>query len=509
MGVALRAVQYVRMSTEHQQYSTENQSDVIAAYAAKRGIEIVGTFADEGRSGLSLDGRPALKNLLAIVESGEADFSIILVYDISRWGRFQDADESAYYEYICRKAGVSIAYCAEQFDNDGSPASTIFKSVKRTMAGEYSRELSVKVFAGQCRLIELGFRQGGLAGYGLRRCLVDHAGARKGTLEHGQHKSIQTDRVVLIPGPAEEADVVRWIFRSFAREGKSEREIADALNKKGVTTDLDRQWSRGTVHQLLTNEKYIGNNVWNRRSFKLKKKRVRNERDTWLRADGAFVPIVDKELFEAAQEVIRTRSVRRTDAELLQFLRDLLSKKGYLSGLTIDEMEDGPSSSIYRSRFGSLLRAYQLVGYTPDRDYEYIAINRFLRSVHPNIVQEVRTGIERFGGRSEVLEPSGLLRVNEEFTVSVVVARCRETPSGSLRWHIHLDSGLFPDFTIAVRMNTENRRPRDYYILPWHDLSKKNLRLAKSNGITIDCFRCDTLEPIWELAARVKLSEAA
>ena len=84
----------------------------------------------------------------------------MIVYDVSRWGRFQDADESAYYEYICRRAGISVIYCAEQFENDGSPVSTIVKGVKRAMAGEYSRELSAKVFAGQCRLIELGFRQG-------------------------------------------------------------------------------------------------------------------------------------------------------------------------------------------------------------------------------------------------------------------------------------------------------------------------------------------------------------
>jgi DNA invertase Pin-like site-specific DNA recombinase len=124
----------------------------------------------------------------------------ILVYDISRWGRFQDADESAYYEYVCRRSGVEIRYCAEQFENDGSVASTIVKTVKRAMAGEYSRELSAKVFAGQCRLIELGFRQGGHAGYGLRRRLVDQNGNPKATLAFGEQKSLQSDRVVLEPG---------------------------------------------------------------------------------------------------------------------------------------------------------------------------------------------------------------------------------------------------------------------------------------------------------------------
>ena len=123
------------MSTEHQQYSTENQSDKLYEYANKRGIEIIRTYADEGKSGLRIEGRQGLQELIRIVESGQADFQIILVYDISRWGRFQDADESAYYEYICRRAGIQVAYCAEQFENDGSPVSTIVKGVKRAMAG--------------------------------------------------------------------------------------------------------------------------------------------------------------------------------------------------------------------------------------------------------------------------------------------------------------------------------------------------------------------------------------
>src|ERR1700730_1045081 len=173
------------MSTDHQRYSTENQAEAIQQYAAQRGIEIVRTYADEGKSGLSLDGRDALKQLIEDVQGGKTDFATILVYDVSRWGRFQDADESAYYEYICKRAGIGVQYCAEQFENDGSPVSTIVKSVKRAMAGEYSRELSAKVFTGQCRLIELGYRQGGPAGYGLRRMLVDQAGEPKGQLQRG------------------------------------------------------------------------------------------------------------------------------------------------------------------------------------------------------------------------------------------------------------------------------------------------------------------------------------
>ena len=189
------------MSTEHQRYSADNQSEAIHQYADRRGYEIVRRYADEGKSGLNIAGRKALQKLLADIEAGTADFEILIVYDVSRWGRFQDVDEAASYELRCRQAGVAVHYCAEQFENDGSISSSIIKTVKRAMAGEYSRELSVKVFAGQSHLIRLGFRQGGPAGLGLRRLLVDQNGEAKNELSPGEHKSIATDRVILIPSP--------------------------------------------------------------------------------------------------------------------------------------------------------------------------------------------------------------------------------------------------------------------------------------------------------------------
>jgi DNA invertase Pin-like site-specific DNA recombinase len=121
--------------------------------------------------------------MIVEVESGRADFKGILAYDVGRWGRFQDSDESGYYEYLCKRAGISVDYCAEQFENDGSPTFNIIKSVKRSMAGEYSRELSTKVFQGACRLIQMGYKQGGAAGFGLCRMLIDQGGSPKGILK--------------------------------------------------------------------------------------------------------------------------------------------------------------------------------------------------------------------------------------------------------------------------------------------------------------------------------------
>ncbi|MBB4097992.1 recombinase family protein [Sphingomonas kyeonggiensis] len=504
-----RAAQYVRMSTDHQRYSTENQAEVIASYAARRNFEIVRSYADEGRSGLNIAGRDSLRRLISDVQSGEADYEAVLVYDISRWGRFQDADESAYYEFICRERGINIHYCAEQFDNDGSLPSNVMKSIKRVMAGEYSRELSSKVFAGQCRLITLGYRQGGSAGYGLRRHLVNEHNEPKAPLARGEHKSLQTDRVILVPGPDDEVETVRRIYRLFVLELRSEREIATILNREGKVTDLGQPWSRSIVRQILSNEKYIGNNVYNRVSFKLKKKRVVNTPDMWVRGDGVFEAIVDPMLFQAAQTILADRARRFSDEELLKLLSALLGARGALSGMIIDEVESMPSSAAYRHRFGSLLRAYELIGYTPARDYRYLETNRQLRLMHPDVVADTVVNIERIGGTVTVDEETDLLVVNQEVTLALVIVRCQPTPAGSLRWRVRLDAGLRPDITVAVRMEPDNRRVRDYYLLPWLDVgSNPHFGMAEENGIHLDAYRAEDLSPLYHLLRRHPVERA-
>jgi DNA invertase Pin-like site-specific DNA recombinase len=502
------AAAYVRMSTEHQQYSTSNQMDVIREYAKRRGMQITKDYSDAGKSGLNIQGREALAQMIQDVQDGKINCSSILVYDVSRWGRFQDADESAYYEYICRRAGVSVHYCAEQFENDGSPVSTIVKGVKRAMAGEYSRELSSKVFQGACRLIQLGYKQGGTAGFGLRRMLIDQSGERKAMLKIGEQKSIQTDRVVLVRGPDEEVKIVRGIYRTFIDDGKNESEIADSLNAKGVVTDFGRAWTRSTIHQILTNEKYIGNNVYHRTSFKLKHKHVENPPDKWVRANGVFEGIIEPELFFKAREIILARSQKLTDEEMLAKLRGLWSQHGHISGILIDETESLPSSTAFRYRFGSLISAYQLIGYDPKIDYSFIEVNRRLRKQHPEIVASVVQKIKALGASASWDEKTDLLWVNNELRVSIVLCRHTATSAGSSRWLIRLDAGLKPDITIAVRMDATNEGIRDYYVLPGIDMVWENLRIAEANGIYLDAYRFDTLDYFFGMAERVNLEDA-
>jgi DNA invertase Pin-like site-specific DNA recombinase len=190
---SLRAAQYVRMSTDHQKYSTANQEEVIAGYAQSRNLTIVRTYADEGLSGLGIGWRDGLKALIADVESGRCDFSCILVYDVSRWGRFQDVDESAYYEFICKRAGITVHYCADEFENDGSLPSVILKNVKRVAAADFSRQLSKKVFLGQSRMNADGFLARWFGSF-WPASPIDHRGRRRENAARVRTAQVPSDR---------------------------------------------------------------------------------------------------------------------------------------------------------------------------------------------------------------------------------------------------------------------------------------------------------------------------
>jgi DNA invertase Pin-like site-specific DNA recombinase len=299
---ALRAAQYVRMSTDYQRYSIQNQAAAMATYAQQKNLAIVRTYVDEGRSGLRIKGRPGLIELIDDVQSGRAEFDHVLVYDVSRWGRFQDVDESAHYEFVCKQNGVNVAYCAEQFDNDGSLLSSIIKNIKRVMAAEFSRELSVKVHTGQSRIASLGYRVGRPLTFGLRRELVDEGQRSKGRLARGERKSLQTDRVRLRLGSDEEVATVRWIFHQFVIERTSLTEIARQLNRANVANHNGRPWNDGVIRRILKNENYVGNIIYNRTTRPLGQKRIYNPRHLWIRGAAAIDPIVDKSLFARAQK---------------------------------------------------------------------------------------------------------------------------------------------------------------------------------------------------------------
>jgi hypothetical protein len=229
----------------------------------------------------------------------------------------------------------------------------------------------------------------------------------------------------------------------------------------------------------------------------------------WIRADEVFEAIVDPKLFYTALGIIQERNRRFSNEEMLELLKKLYLSKGWLSGLIIDEAEHLPSSNLYKIRFGSLIRAYKLVGFTPDIDYTYLEINKRLREIHSGEVSQVMTTIEKMGAYVEREKITDLLIINHEFNTSLVIARCQSTAAGSLRWHVRLEASLHPDITIVARMDTTNDKIQDFYLLPTRDIQKKGILLAQDNGSFWDSYRFDSLDFFFAITRRSSIFRRA
>jgi DNA invertase Pin-like site-specific DNA recombinase len=472
------AAQYLRMSTEHQQYSLENQSVAILNYAESHGFTVVRTYSDAAKRGLVLRHRKGLQQLLKDVVTGTPDYKVILVYDVSRWGRFQDTDESAHYEFLCKSAGVPVHYCAETFANDGTLPSLIMKTLKRTMAAEFSRELGVKVLAGQKRLASLGFKQGGVPGYGLRRLLISSDRQSKQQLQSGERKSIATDRVVLIPGPTHEVQCVRDIYRMLLAEKMSVYAIARELNQKRIEYIGDSQWNYAAVLGVLTHPKYTGCHVFNRTSSKLYTPVVRLPKSEWVLTPGAFEPIIDHATYSEAQRILQSRTTNKSDQELLDSLRGLLAKTGRLSLNLIKNSEHVPSPSTYRHRFGSLRQTYELIGYGRPNQFGPIDLRRRTQALRENLISQIA---EMFPNDVSVVRRGGRwrnqLQLSNGSIVSVLVAPVRIWKE-TLRWRVDPVQREREFATLLARLNADNTSFLDLHVFPGVDRAGRfHLRL--------------------------------
>ncbi len=356
------AAMYIRMSTEHQQYSITNQADAIYRYAERNGFVIVKTYADAGKSGVVLQRREGLKSLLQDVVSGDAEYQAILVYDVSRWGRFQNTDEAAHYEFICTRAGIPVHYTAEQFANDGSTPSLIMKAVRRTMAGEFSRDLGEKVYQGQEKLVSFGFKMGGRIGPGLRRLLLSKDGKRRFFLKPGQQKNLSTDRVILVRGPEKEVRLVQTIFRMALT--RSTGRIIKYLNERGIRYIDGAPWNENRVNGILRNPNYTGQYVWGKVSVRLHTPKQRHPTSEWRFGPKTFRPIISREIFDKVQEARRsryTKEIRIPDEELLNRVRSIVQKDGAITRESLRNV--GLSYTRLYSSFKNLSNLYRLVGH--------------------------------------------------------------------------------------------------------------------------------------------------
>ena len=455
-------------------------------------MEVVRTYADHGKSGLGLSTRTGLKRLLADAVGPDPGFQAVLVYDVSRWGRFQNPDQAASYEYMLEMAHIRIHYCAEQFENDGTLASSILKTLKRGMAGEYSRELSEKVWAGNRRIAELGFHIGGYAGYGLRRQLVGQDGKFKQILNRRDIKGLQSDHVLLVPGPKNEIRVIHRIYKMYIEQRLCEREIAKKLNDEGVSWSASRPWTRMCIRHILTNPKYIGVSVYNRTSFKLHKTFVRNPRNEWIWRAGAFEPIVTERRFEQAR-IIATSRVRTVSTQhLLDSLRALIKREGRVSERLIESVEGMPSATTYINRFGSLRNAYKLAGWKPTVQQRFIDLNATVANHRDKLIAKSLADFSPLEMDVDHDKNKCLFTTSLGILISFVVTRCSPVKNHDY-WNVYFPPNVTAHFYVVARLKPGNGQTWDYFIFTKGVLANHRVTLGEINSAELEAHRFDNL----------------
>lgn len=481
-----RAAQYLRMSTEQQQYSIQNQSDAIREYAKEHNLQIVRTYSDPAKSGVTLRDRVGLTQLLQDIITNNHPFDAVLIYDVSRWGRFQDDDEAACYEFLCRHAGIEVRYVAESFSYNNSLSSTLFKNLKRAMAAEYSRDLSAKASQVKARMVSLGFWTGARAPYGFQRMMISNNPRRPSRkLKLGEHKSMRTDRVILVHGPAAEVKCVKKMF-ALALTGKMGCiHIAKELNRQGFTS-RGNKWITSTVHNMLTSPVYAGYSVCNRTTQKLQSRAVRLSPNDWICKRNAFDPLVSEHDFMRVQSILKQRRLNRqwSNERILAAVRGLFEKKGRLTGNLLESNPRMPSNRTIRDHFGSYRNLYRLIGYiAPKRNFVRADATRRTFNLRDKVVSELeRLFPERIKLLRTPVTQRRTIRVDDSIDVSVLVCPAFQTLSKENRWRLIIGTAERGKPALICRLQPGNDSFYDFHLVRDLNLMTKFRNLNQNDS---------------------------
>lgn len=339
----LKAVAYYRHSAEDkQENSVDNQREQVEQFAAKEDIQIVEHFQDEGISGLTAN-RPGFQEMFAkwVTNPTAPKIDYILVYDASRFGRFQKMSEVWRLLRICEERDISLATVMRGLPKEkGSVMDSFIITLDFSMSGETSKTLSEKVSYGSAKIASQGYSVGGCAPYGYVRVLLNEERERVRILEHKVHKEVSNQRVSFEPAKTGEAKIVQRIYREFVARGRFPNEIADGLNNDGIPTAKGRLWNSSCIIRILTNETYIGTRVWGKTWGRLKEDKRAVPSNQWVRCPNAHKALVDTDTFHKAQERLywlRPKS-RTQNSRKIKTVQSYVSN--YLEELIADFNED-------------------------------------------------------------------------------------------------------------------------------------------------------------------------
>lgn len=288
-----KCVLYPRVSTEMQVegYSLDGQKNSLKRFAEREEMQVVGIYEDAGKSGKSIEGRPAFKRMLADIQDG-LDVDYVLVYKLSRFGR-NAADILNSLEFI-QSYGVNLI-CIEEGIDSSQTSGKLLISVLSAVAEIERENILEQTMNGRREKARQGKWNGGPAPYGY-------------TLK---------DEILYID--EEEADIVKLIFDKYVNTEMGYCGIAKYLNLQGIKkkprkkTDIE-EFSGHFIQILLDNPVYCGKIAYGRR-VREKVKGTKDEyqvvkKQDYCLVEGLHMPIVNDEIWQKAHEKRKVTGVK-------------------------------------------------------------------------------------------------------------------------------------------------------------------------------------------------------
>ncbi|MEN6348271.1 MAG: recombinase family protein [Syntrophomonas sp.] len=277
----LRSIIYARYSSDNQrEESISAQVFECKAYAEKNGLLVLATYVDEAKSATT-DDRP---NFLRMINDAKLQlFDIVLVHKLDRFAR--NRYDSAIYKKRLKDYKVKLISVTQPLDD--SPESAILESVLEGMDEYYSKNLAREAMKGMKDNARKGLHNGGIPPLGY---------------------NVGPDKRYIIN--EEEATIVKMIFNMVA-QGIGYTQILNDLTRLGLKTKLGNPFSKNSIHDLLTNEKYNGVYVFNRAASK----QLNGTRNTHknkddqeiIRIPNMMPRIIDEHTFHRVQSILHYR----------------------------------------------------------------------------------------------------------------------------------------------------------------------------------------------------------
>ena len=309
-----KAWAFYRRSTDKQELSIDDQRKEVHAYVRERGWELVREFEPRlgYASGLTIDRDSAFLEMIRIAEQESHGATYLVVYDVSRFGRLQPEDKIYWERRFKKQGGIQLVYVKDDFRNDGSIGDILTKVVKHSEAHQFSVKLSEVTLRGAKSHAALGHSAGGAAPFGYERMEIDAGGQPVRVMNRSSDwKSNKMNRVVWTPSPAT-APVVRSIFETYEK-GTGLNLIVQQLSAQKIPAPRGPHWSKTMVHYLLRNRAYIGERIYNRRSYKAYRRGERaslaNPTEAWVVKENAHQPIIERKLFERVQGIMKSKII--------------------------------------------------------------------------------------------------------------------------------------------------------------------------------------------------------